>query len=77
MKKKEEWLRAVYENPTLADGLSIASIFASLVSVYAFGFMVVERFLDSPLSAVKLAVMLAVPFAIVSAVRTLVRAPRP
>ena len=77
MKKKEEWLRAVYENPTLSDGLSIASIFASLVSVYAFGFMVVERFLDSPLSAVKLAVMLAVPFAIVSAVRALVRAPRP
>ena len=77
MDKKETRLRAVYENSTLADGLSIASIFVSLVSVYAFGFMLVESFLSSPIRAIKLAVMLAVPFVIVSAVRALVRAPRP
>ena len=77
MDKREARLRAVYENELLCEGLSVFSIFASLVSVYAFGYMLVESFLASAMAAVSLAVMLAVPFALVSLVRALIRAPRP
>jgi membrane-associated phospholipid phosphatase len=77
MEKNEKRLRAVYENPTLAEGLFVLSVFASLVSVYAFGFMLIESISASAERAIRLAVMLAVPFAIVSLVRALVRAPRP
>ncbi len=77
MEKKEKWLRAVYENQTLAEGLSIVSTFSSLVFVYAVCFMMAECFIESAKTAISLAVMLAVPFIIVSLVRALVRAPRP
>lgn len=77
MGKKEKWLRSVYENQTLAEGLSVVSIFSSLVFVYAVCFMMAEAFIESAKTAIGLAVMLAVPFLIVSLVRALVRAPRP
>lgn len=77
MDKREARLRAVYENETLAEGLRIFSIFASLVSAYAFGFMMVESFFASPLRALRVALMLAVPFLLVSVARSLIRAPRP
>ena len=77
MGRKEKWLRSVYENETLAEGLKVASVFISLVSVYAFLYMLAQSFTVSVFQAVRLAVMLAVPFVLVSAVRALVRAPRP
>lgn len=77
MDKREARLRAVYENETLSEGLRILSIFASLVSVYAVGYMLVESFLVSWERALRLALMLAVPFVLVSVVRALVKAPRP
>ncbi|MBP3605803.1 MAG: phosphatase PAP2 family protein [Clostridia bacterium] len=77
MQKREKLLRAVYENETLAEGLWVASIFISLVSVYAALYVLVESFSESYLLAIRLAVMLAVPFLLVSLVRALVRAPRP
>lgn len=77
MDKREARLRAVYENETLREGLRILSIFASLVSVYAFGFMLVESFLVSWERALRVLLMLAVPFILVSVVRALVKAPRP
>ncbi len=77
MERKERWLRAVYENETLAEGLMVASIFISLVSVYAVGYMLVESFMSSAMQALRLAVSLCVPFVLVSVVRALVRAPRP
>ena len=77
MEKREKRLRAVYENATLTEGLSVISAFILLVSVYAFGYMMVESLSVSLEKAIRLALMLAVPFVIVSAVRALVRAPRP
>lgn len=77
MDKREARLRAVYENETLAEGLSIFSVFASLVSVYAVGYMLLESFLVSWERALRLALMLAAPFVLVSLVRTVVNAPRP
>ena len=77
MDKRETRLRAVYENPTLSEGLKIFSIFASLVSVYAFGYMMIESFLVSVERAIRLLLVLLVPFLLVSLVRALVRAPRP
>lgn len=77
MEKREVRLRAVYENETLAEGLKIFSIFASLVSVYAFGYMMIESFTASVMTGVCLLVMLAVPFVLVSALRAWIRAPRP
>lgn len=77
MDKREARLRAVYENETLSEGLRILSIFISLVSVYAALYMAVESFLVSWERALRLALMLAVPFVLVSVVRALVKAPRP
>ncbi len=77
MDKREARLRAVYENQMLCEGLRIVSVFASFVSVYAFGFMMVESFLSSWERALRVLLMLAVPFVLVSVVRALVKAPRP
>ncbi len=77
MEKREARLRAVYENQTLAEGLSVFSVFASLASVYALGYMMALSFLESWERALRLALMLAVPFLLVSLVRSLISAPRP
>ncbi len=77
MDKREARLLAVYENQTLAEGLRIFSVCASLLSVYAFGYMLVLAFLENAFDALRLALMLFVPFVIVSIVRSAVRAPRP
>lgn len=77
MEKREARLRAVYENQTLAEGLRIFSVFASLLSVYAVCYMLIEAFLKNGWDALRLALMLLVPFLLVSLVRALVKAPRP
>ena len=77
MDKREARLFAVYENQTLSEGLKIFSVCATLASLYAFGFMMVESFLVSWERALRVALVLFVPFVLVSAVRTLVCAPRP
>ena len=77
MKKNEARLRAIYENPTLSEGIAVFSIFISLISVYALGYMMTLSLLKSIEQSVRLALMLAVPFLLVSLVRTLIRAPRP
>ncbi len=77
MNKREARLLAVYENRTLAEGLRIFSVCASLLSVYAFAYMLVLSFTENAWDALRLAVVLFVPFVFVSIVRAVVQAPRP
>ena len=77
MDKREARLRRVYENQTLAEGLRVFSVFASLLSVYAFGYMLVLAFSDDPMEALRLSLALLVPFVLVSIFRVAVNAPRP
>ncbi len=77
MDKREARLLAVYENQTLAQGLGIFSTCASLLSVYAFGYMLVLSLLENWWNALRLFLMLLIPFVLVSAVRAVIRAPRP
>ena len=77
MDKREARLRAIYENEILSEALSIFSVCASLLSVYAFGYMLVQAFLKSHFDALRLFLMLFVPFVLVSVLRAVISAPRP
>ena len=77
MKKNEARLRSVYENQTLAEGLSVFSVFASLMFVYAFGYIMAMSFAESLEYAARILLIAALPFLLVSLARALIRAPRP
>ena len=77
MDKNEARLRSVYENQPLAEGLSVFSVFASLMFVYAFGYIMAMSFARSFEYAVRVLLVAARPFLLVSLVRSRIRAPRP
>lgn len=73
----EKLVRAVYGNESLKEGLRVVDIFAVLLGCYDFFFLAVRTFTEDVLRGVRLCVLLAVPFLLVSGVRYLLRTPRP
>lgn len=77
MKKFEETLRRVREDETLVEALRIYDIFTVCVSLYAFIYIIASAWQKDVWLMWKVAAVLAAPFAIVSLLRYLLKAPRP
>ncbi len=75
--KYESRLRGVYENETLGAALRCLSYAAVGLTVYACFYLLLTRLSESPWLALKLAVILAVPFVLVTVLRRLLNFPRP
>lgn len=77
MDSLEETMKKVREDETLTEGLRVFDIFVVLVSLYVFVYIIAAAWQRDAWLALKIAVVLAVPFAIVSLIRYFARTPRP
>lgn len=73
----ERILYRVYSSRRVSVALKIISHASVFISVAAFLLLLTASYLEEPMLALKLCVAGAVPFAVVSAVRRLINAPRP
>ena len=76
-KSLEEILRATNENETTKEILRIVNLASVFVSTYAFVYLIVSLCAKDIWLAVRVALILAIPFLLVFFVRYLVKAPRP
>lgn len=73
----EKKLREVYENPTASEMLRIISLAGVFLGVYGFGYLMITLIEASPVYALKVAGILAIPFLILTILRRVINAPRP
>jgi membrane-associated phospholipid phosphatase len=73
----EKILYRVYSSRGASLSLRIISHASVLLTVVAYGMLVVSSYLDDPILMVKILVSGAVPFVLVSVLRRLINAPRP
>lgn len=73
----EKILYRVYSSRRASISLKIISHASVLLSVFAFGVLLVTSFLDDPYLALKISIAGAVPFVTVTVLRRLINAPRP
>ena len=67
----------VYSSRRVSASLRIISHVSVLLSVAAFAMLVISSYIDEPMLAVRICFAAAVPFAVVTALRKLINAPRP
>ena len=73
----EALLRKIYESGRAAVALKVLYHLVSLLSVLGAGYMLFLSLSDGWLLALKLTMILAIPFLAVTAIRRLINAPRP
>ena len=77
MEKLEATLRKVREDETLTEGLRVFDLFSVCVSLYAFLYIIATAWQKDGWLALKVAGILALPFAVVTGIRHLLHAQRP
>ncbi len=77
MEKLEATLRKVREDETLTEGLRVFDLFSVCVSLYAFLYIIAAAWQKDGWLALKVAGILALPFAVVTGIRHLLHAQRP